>query len=192
MDQQQKVVAYKGFDKDWKCRDFQFEVGKTYVHDGAVEHCKAGFHACEHPLDVFSYYEPNGGRFAVVELAGEMSREKDGDTKIAAGQITIKAELRLPQIIEAAVKYVFDRAKTTKKGTNTQDSGAASATGDSGVAMASGKNGKAMAANGCAIFLVYRDENWNIVHARAAIAGRDVKANTWYALNENGQFAEVE
>jgi hypothetical protein len=47
-----------------------------------------------------------------------------------------------------------------------------------------------MGKDGCALFLVYRDpnDNWNIKHAWAGIAGRDgIKAETWYSLNENGK-----
>ena len=286
----QAVIAYKGFDLNLRCRDFQYKVGETYTHAGKVERCSGGFHACEHPLDVFGYYNPASSRFALVELSGDLSREQNGDTKIAAGRITIKGELKLPDVIAAAVKYVFDRAKSTKNGTNDEESGAASATGYSGAAsatghsgaasatghsgaasatgyrgaasatgdrgaasatgysgaasatgysgaasatgdrgaasatgdrgaasatghsgaasatgyigaasatgeksaaMASGRHGRAMGAAGCAIFLVYRDDDLNITHAKAAIAGKDVKADTWYSLNEAGKFVEV-
>ena len=37
------MKMYKGFDKNLKCRDFQYEIGKTYTEDKA-ELCNAGFH----------------------------------------------------------------------------------------------------------------------------------------------------
>lgn len=51
------MKAYKGFDRNMRCRGFQFEEGKTYEEDKA-ELCKAGFHACTNPLDVWNYYPP--------------------------------------------------------------------------------------------------------------------------------------
>ena len=49
MANENKIIAYKGFDKDFKCRGFQYEVGNTYEMDDDVECCSRGFHACESP-----------------------------------------------------------------------------------------------------------------------------------------------
>ncbi len=147
------IVAYKGFSEDWTCRDFKFEIGQTYKHEGDVVACESGFHACEHPLNVFSYYPPSTSRFAVVELGGKTARHGD-DTKIAAAEITIKAELRLPELIAAAVRYVIDRvtwvtgplATGEREGAKeTKDGGAATASGWRGAATASGWRGAATA-----------------------------------------------
>jgi hypothetical protein len=213
----EKIKAYKGFDKDLKCRGFSFEVGKQFVHDGQVKACESGFHSCEYPLDVFNYYPPAGSRFAEVEAEGELSKHGD-DSKVASSHLTIKAEITLSDLINAAIEYTFKNAKRVKGSTTkacgkaasaTGDRGAASATGYLGaasatgylgaasatgknsVAMSVGYEGRAMAAEGCAIFLVYRNKNYEIIHAKAAIAGKDVKADTFYILNENGEFVEV-
>ncbi|EAU7106851.1 hypothetical protein E0519_02565, partial [Salmonella enterica subsp. enterica serovar Potsdam] len=104
-----EIVTFKGFNKDLKCRDFQFEIGKTFHHDGKVEACGSGFHACECPFDVFSYYSPADSRFAEPISFGITDREEDGDTKIASASITIKAELTLPQFIQRGIEWIWSK-----------------------------------------------------------------------------------
>jgi hypothetical protein len=139
---QPAVVAYKGFDKDWKCRDYQFEVGKTYAHKGPVKACESGFHSCEYPLDVFRYYEPASSVFALVEAGGDLSRH-DEDSKIASSSLTVRASIDLPGIIKAAIEYTLNRTKPAKGASNSGYSGAASNSGDRGAASNSGYSGAA-------------------------------------------------
>ena len=114
-DQDTKVVSYKGFDPDWKCRGFQCEIGKTYKVEGKIKACENGFHACENPFDVWSYYEILNGdakpnRFAIVEQSGDIDRRAK-DSKIASAEIRIKAELKLPEFVKAAVQWVIEATK---------------------------------------------------------------------------------
>lgn len=60
---EKKIIAYKGFDKNLKCREFQYEVGKEYEMDGDIKCCERGFHACESPLEVFDHYDMLNSRF---------------------------------------------------------------------------------------------------------------------------------
>jgi hypothetical protein len=139
------VIAYKGFNKDLKCRGFQFEIGKTYTHEGPVRHCDSGFHACERPLDALAYYAPADSVYALVEQSGELSRENGGDSKIASSKITIKAAIDIPALVQATFDYTWERAKKTKKSHTDKHDGAASATGERGAASATGERGAASA-----------------------------------------------
>ena len=141
-----KIIAYKGFDKDLKCRDFQYKIGREYIHKGKVEPCESGFHACEYPLDVFRYYNPAGSRFAEVEAAGEIVPHED---KICCEKIKIKTELTLGALIQAAVDFTFARVKWTKKNHVKNEKEAASATGYRGAASATGDYGAASATGNC-------------------------------------------
>ncbi|MBF3746047.1 hypothetical protein ISF87_28265, partial [Burkholderia pseudomallei] len=146
-DTTEKIVSYKGFDADMKCRGFQYATGEEYTHEGDVEACAAGFHACEYPLDVLRYYSPNTSRFFVVEQSGKLSRH-DEDSKVASSKIKIGVELSLPGLIKAAVEYTFSRAKPIDPNSpaySTADNGAATASGYSGAATASGDRGAATA-----------------------------------------------
>lgn len=84
-------MNYKGFDKDLKCRGFQYEIGKEYECENAVA-CETGFHACERPLDVFSYYPPASSRYCEVEQSGKTDTNSD-DSKVASTKIKIGAEI---------------------------------------------------------------------------------------------------
>ena len=92
------ITTFKGFDKNLSCRGFQYEIGGTYDNGGepVVRCAEHGFHACEHPLDVFGYYPPvEGNRYAIVTQSGQIDRAENEDTKIASAKITINTEIRL-------------------------------------------------------------------------------------------------
>ena len=112
---EKKITAYKGFDKDFKCRGFQYEVGKDYKMDGDIQCCKRGFHACESPFEVFDYYDMLSSRFAVVELSGTIDKEKKS-TKICSSNIKIKAELNIADIVKLGIEWIKDITLSPKAG----------------------------------------------------------------------------
>jgi hypothetical protein len=138
------MKAYKGFQPDLTCRGFQYAEGQTYEHDGPVAACSSGFHACEAPIDVLTYYPPATSVFHVVELDGDLSRD-GGDSKVAARKLTVGAQIGIPGLVKAQIEYVTERAKPVKGGHSAGDRGAASATGYSGAASATGTRGAASA-----------------------------------------------
>ncbi|EBB8509658.1 hypothetical protein CK309_15355 [Salmonella enterica] len=134
-----EIVTFKGFNKDLKCRDFQFKIGKTFHHDGKVEACGSGFHACECPFDVFSYYPPAESRYAETISFGVIDREEIGDTKIASASITIKAELTLPQFIQRGIEWIWSKIdKSLEQQIMTGNRSAATNTGNCSAATNTG------------------------------------------------------
>ena len=110
-----KIKAYKGFNTDLTCRDFQYEVGKEYEQKGEIEACNKGFHTCENPMDVFEHYliEKDGhiARFCEVEQSGMIDREDD---KVASSKISIKAEVKFADFVKLAVYFVLEKCKVGK------------------------------------------------------------------------------
>ena len=124
------MKMYKGFDKDLKCRDFQYEVGNTY-EEPTAELCEKGFHACEYPLDVFKYYAPgNMSRYCEVDL-DEVNGKKDvEDSKHCGKKIAVKAEIGIAGLVKAAVDFVMENIKDANKEANTGTCSASTNTGD--------------------------------------------------------------
>ena len=114
------IKSYKGFDKNLKCRDFQYEIGKEYKMDGEIKVCSRGFHACESPLEVFDYYPMIGSRFCEVEQDGNISKEDRG-TKICSSKIKIKAELKLADMINLGVEWLKEITSPEKIKTSIKD-----------------------------------------------------------------------
>ena len=141
MANENKIIAYKGFDKDFKCRDFQYEVGKTYEMDGNIECCNRGFHACESPIEVFDHYDMLTSRFAEVEQSGEIDKE-DNSTKICSSRIKIKAELKLADIINLGVEWLKEITAPSKiKANNSSNDGDSAQIGSSGYYAKIGSSG---------------------------------------------------
>ena len=135
---EQKIKAYKAFDKDLSCRGFKYEVGKEYEETGYIKACEKGFHACPYPLDVFGYYAPAGSRFCEVEQSGKID-DSESD-KVCSSKIRIGAELDIRGLVKAAVSYVKERCTNEcnaepGKPATAGDYGAATA-GDRGAATA--------------------------------------------------------
>ena len=86
------MILYKGFDENFQCRGFQYEVGKTYTTSEEVALCERGFHACFEPIDALSFYTK---RFAEVEMKPVESNKH----KAVSNEITIIRELTLQELL---------------------------------------------------------------------------------------------
>ena len=210
-------VMYKGFEKDLKCRGFQYEEGKEYIHKGTIKACQGGFHACANPFAVFEYYPPNDlHRFCAVEGSGKEDVEGN---KTSFEKLKIKVELGLSGLINAGVQFCLDRVKWVDGASAignysgasvTGDYSGASVTGNCSGASATGYKSGASAGKGSVALSVGRDTrakgsigSWlvltqcyhddttgedNIDLVKVAkVDDKRIKADTWYTLKE-GKF----
>ena len=205
------MKCFKGFDKDLKCRDFQYEIGKEYTEEKA-DICNCGFHACEFPMDVFNYYPPSDSRYCEVELEANNQKSSD-DSKRVGKKISVKAEIGIAGIIKAGVEYIKEQVnweddKATNTGnqsaatntgyqsaaTNTGDQSAAIVEGKESIALATGIDSKAKGKIGCFIVLAEWkeiDNEYHIVDVKSAkVDGKNIKEDTFYTLKD-GKFVEV-
>ena len=114
------IKSYKGFDKNLRCRDFQYKIGGIYEMDGEIKVCSRGFHACESPFDVFDYYTMIDSRFCEVEQDGNISKE-DRRTKICSSKIKIKTELKLADMINLGIEWLKEITLPEKIKTSIKD-----------------------------------------------------------------------
>ena len=201
-----KIITYKGFDKDFKCRGFQYEVGNTYETDDDIACCNRGFHACESPMEVFDYYDMLTSRFAEVEQSGKIDKEA-ASTKTCSSRIKIKAELKLADIINLGVEWLKEITSPSKiEANNTSNDGDYAKIGSSGdsakigssgqdsVIMCAGHDSKAKAAIGSWITLAEWkriEDVWKPICVKTEqVDGKRIKADAYYRLID-GKFEEV-
>ena len=91
------IKGYKVFNHDWTCRGFQYEVGKTFKHDGNIEMCGAGFHFCQKARDCFDYYRfDNQNKVAEIEAIG---RVETSGNKSVTDEIKIVREIPWQELL---------------------------------------------------------------------------------------------
>ena len=208
---EEKVIkAFKGFNKDLTCRDFQYEVGKEYSHIGEVSVCKMGFHACVNPFDVLSYYGDIDNRYCEVEQSGSIDAERD---KTVSSKIKIKAEIGWAGLFKAGIEYLKEitNPKNIKSNIDSlSDNGSDSAQigssgnyaqidsiGEDSVICCAGHNSVVKAKYGSWITLAewkYSTEKGRDVPVCVKtefVDGERIKADTWYKL-VSGEFKEVD
>ena len=213
------IKSYKGFDKNLKCRDFQYEIGKEYEMDGEIKVCNRGFHACESPFDVFDHYTMIDSRFCEVEQDGNISK-KDRGTKICSSKIKIKAELKLADMINLGVEWLKEITSPEKIKTSIKDNSSGNyakigssgdyakigssgygakidSTGEGCVIMCAGINSVAKASKGSWITLSewsYSDKKQRYIPVCVKtefVDGEKIKADTYYKL-AGGVFKEIQ
>ena len=204
------IKSYKGFDKNLKCRDFQYEIGKEYEMDGEIKVCNRGFHACESPFDVFDHYTMIDSRFCEVDQDGNISK-KDRGTKICSSNIKIKAELKLADMINLGVEWLKEITSPEKIKTSIKDNSSGygakigssgygakiDSTGEGCVIMCAGINSVAKASKGSWITLSewsYSDKKQRYIPVCVKtefVDGEKIKADTYYKL-AGGVFKEIQ
>ena len=191
------ITGYKGFDKDLKCRGFQYEIGKEYKTDKNPIRCtENGFHLCEIPFDVWNYYPiNNGNKYCEVDGSGDKSIAKDQDSKIAVQKIKIKTAISLFDMIKIGVDVILKKVKATTgysaHAATTGDSAHAATTGNSAHAATTGDSAHAATTGDYAHAATtgyYAHAATTGYYTIAAALGKNNKAkaelNSWIVLSE--------
>ena len=190
------IKSYKGFNRDLTCRGKQYEVGKEYEEDRA-QSCECGMHACEYPLDCFSYYDPAHSVYYEVEQSGDLSR-RGTDSKVASTKMKIGAEINIAGMVKASINYIRERIKE-EKGSD-DNCGASSAKDPESIAIAWGYKGRVSGVKGSFLVLAdwegdeseyWKPDTWKLKGAKMVrVDGEHIKENTWYTMR-NGKIVEV-
>ena len=108
--EENRIIAYKGFDKDLCCQDFQYEVGGEYEYLDKIRCRTSGFHACINPLDVLVFYSAYGGNmFCKVEQYGDIDVHNGScATEQASSKILIKEEIGIWGLCNEALALLTD------------------------------------------------------------------------------------
>ena len=94
------MKGYKVFNKDWTCRGFQYEVGKTYEMKENPVCCERGFHFCGKLINCFNYYTfDSENKVAEIEALGAIDDGGD-ETKYCTNKIKMVRELSWREVLD--------------------------------------------------------------------------------------------
>lgn len=94
------MKGFKAFNANMMCLAYQFEIGKTYTHDGPVILCESGFHFCTDAQDILKYYCDTSMRICEIEASGEITSPEYDCSKRSCSTITIVREILFDKFIQ--------------------------------------------------------------------------------------------
>lgn len=184
------MIGFKGFNKDWKCKDFQYKVGEIFEENVTPKICEKGLHFCKMPLDVFNYYKPIGNKFAMIEALGDIDK---GDDKVATNKLRIDSEFSISDLFKWHFKLVFEKVESSTTKTSTTGYKAhSSTTGNEAISSSLGIKAKAKAIKGWIIIVDWQQkEDYSyyineIYHAKVGnkILDIEIKEDVYYWFEE--------
>ena len=184
---------YKGFDKDLKCRGFQFEVGKEYLHKGGVKVCVSGFHCCENPFDVLNFYpivDDNGNfnRFCEVEGNGKEDYE---EKKKCYEKLTVKAEIGIKGLVSAMIEFVKEKVKDCKDSARIGSSGYSAQIGSSGYSAQIGSSGDSARIGSSGKFARIGSSGYSARIGSSGYSAQIGSSGDFAQIGSSGDFAQI-
>jgi uncharacterized protein YxeA len=105
------IYGFKGFNKDLKCRDFQFQVGKVFKHEGKLKICQKGFHYCRNLNDVTTYYSILPlNRFFIVKAKFHSGIQYNQSNKSVTDELELIEEIPL-ELLKGYKAYLKEKTK---------------------------------------------------------------------------------
>ena len=117
-----KITGYKAFNKDWTCRGFEYEVGKTYTMKEKPKCCGQGFHFCTNVADCFEHYanNPSITKIALIEALGDIDRGEEG-IKCCTNKINIVKVISFAEAYELGNQGICNTGFCNTGNRNTGD-----------------------------------------------------------------------
>ena len=111
------VIGYKGFDSKLRGMGMQFEVGKIFEVDGDPKTVRNGMHFCTEPFGVFDYYPRRcGNRYCIVEALGQISTDKNLNTRASTNKMRIIEEISEDEMVRIQKEYRDSLDKKIRSG----------------------------------------------------------------------------
>ena len=146
------MKGYKAFEKGLICRGKKYAENTVFEEDEAVV-CEKGMHFCKDPLAVLDYYplvDDNGNisEFAEVEALDEPVT--DDNQKYCSKKLKIGEKITFAQMVQASVKFDYEKTGETKVQTTKKDSAKIGSSGDCAKIGSSGDCAKIGSSGDCA------------------------------------------
>lgn len=173
------MIAYKGFNKGFICRDYQFSMGENITEEANC--AQNGFHSAENPLDCITYYgNIKDSVYCIVEVTGDMD-EDDRDSKIASTELRIIQQVTLEELFLHALAFMVDHPKRTWSDQVSKDR----ATARGGFAVVRGSDPIACGKIGDILAFAKEHKDCSEIEqvALARVDGKDILPDVWYGID---------